>query len=41
MKIYATMAGHSSGRIALHLLATLRRPRNWRFHVAGIIRELA
>jgi hypothetical protein len=27
--------------VLLHLACTLRRPKNWRFHTAGIVREIA
>jgi hypothetical protein len=27
--------------IALHVACTVRRPETWRFHTAGILREIA
>jgi hypothetical protein len=37
----AYLVRHPFGRVLLHLAVTMRRPRNWRWALAGIKREFA
>jgi len=38
--VVADRKKHMATRVKLHFACLLRRPENWRFYVAGILREI-